>query len=41
MLKSGRETASQDEDSTADTMFDIAGQQFAQMMADRGGLGLA
>ena len=41
MLRSARETASDEEDSTAETTFDIAGQQFAQLIADRGGLGLA
>ncbi len=30
-----------EEDSSADTMFDVAGQQFAQVMANNGGLGLA
>jgi Rod binding domain-containing protein len=29
------------EDSTLDTMWDMAAQQFAQVMADAGGLGLA
>lgn len=28
-------------DSSGDTMFDVAGQQFAQVMANNGGLGLA
>jgi Rod binding domain-containing protein len=41
MLRSAREAASEQDDSTAETMFDVAGQQFAQMLADRGGLGLA
>ena len=41
MLRSARETTSEEDDSEADTMFDVAGQQFAQMLADRGGLGLA
>jgi Rod binding domain-containing protein len=40
MLRSAHESAD-DEDSTASTMFDVAGQQFAQMLADRGGLGLS
>jgi len=30
-----------DSDSTAETMFDVAGQQFAEMLADRGGFGLS
>ena len=29
------------DDSGSDTMFDVAGQQFAQVMANNGGLGLA
>ena len=42
MLRSARETASSgQEDSTGETMFDLAGQQFAQMMANNGGFGLA
>jgi Rod binding domain-containing protein len=42
MLRSAREGAASDkEDSTGETMFDLAGQQFAQMMANNGGLGLA
>jgi Rod binding domain-containing protein len=42
MLRSAREVAgSESDDPTAETMFDVAGQQFAQMLADRGGLGLA
>ena len=42
MLRSARE-ASQAEggDSTSETMFDVAGQQFAQVLANHGGLGLA
>jgi Rod binding domain-containing protein len=40
MLRSARESM-QDGDSTAETMFDVAGQQFAQMLANNGGLGLA
>jgi Rod binding domain-containing protein len=42
MLRTARE-ASEDEggDSTGETMLDVAGQQFAQMLADRGGFGLA
>jgi peptidoglycan hydrolase FlgJ len=42
MLRSARETASSEgEDSTGETMFDMAGQQFAQMLANNGGFGLA
>ena len=42
MLRSARETASSEkEDSTGETMFDLAGQQFAQMLANNGGFGLA
>jgi peptidoglycan hydrolase FlgJ len=42
MLRSAREAAASDEhDSTGETMFDLAGQQFAQMLANSGGLGLA
>jgi Rod binding domain-containing protein len=42
MLRTAREGSISDEhDSTADTMFDIAGQQFGQMLAERGGFGLA
>lgn len=44
MLRSTREAASDgdsDDDSSAETMFDVAGQQFAQMLASSGGLGLA
>lgn len=40
MLRSARESM-QDGDTTAETMFDVAGQQFAQMLANNGGLGLA
>jgi len=41
MLRSARESAGGDQDSTSETMFDVAGQQFAQMLANNGGLGLA
>ena len=42
MLRSTRDGSLSDEqDSTAETMYDIAGQQFGQMLAERGGLGLA
>ena len=30
-----------EEDSSSETMWDVATQQFAQLLADRGGLGLA
>lgn len=42
MLRTARESAAANqEDSTGETMFDMAGQQFAKMLADNGGLGLA
>lgn len=41
MLRSARESMQDDGDTTAETMFDVAGQQFAQMLANNGGLGLA
>ena len=42
MLRSAKEASASDEkDPTSETMFDLAGQHFAQMLADRGGLGLA
>jgi peptidoglycan hydrolase FlgJ len=44
MLRTARESGadgSLDEDSTSETMFDLAGQQFAQMLANHGGFGLA
>lgn len=45
MLRTAHESSggSLDEDnsSSADTMFDVAGQQFAQVLANNGGLGLA
>lgn len=44
MLKSGRESASdiggEDEDSETSTMLEVAEQQFAQMLASQGGIGL-
>jgi Rod binding domain-containing protein len=41
MLQSARESQSDDqEDSTGSTMLDFADQQFAKMLAERGGLGL-
>jgi Rod binding domain-containing protein len=42
MMRSARESVSSGEhDSTGETMFDLAGQQFAQMLANNGGFGLA
>jgi len=45
MLRTAHESSSGslsgEEDSSADTMFDVAGQQFAQVLANNGGLGLA
>ena len=45
MLRTAHESSagslSEEEDSSADTMFDVAGQQFAQVLANNGGLGLA
>ena len=45
MLRTAHESSSAsldgDSDSSADTMFDVAGQQFAQILANNGGLGLA
>ncbi len=41
MLRSAREAAGLDQDSTSETMFDVAGQEFAKMIANNGGLGLA
>lgn len=41
MLRSAREESQGDDDSTAETMYDVAGQQFAQVLANHGGLGLA
>jgi flagellar protein FlgJ len=41
MLRSAREDSSDEEkDSTGSTMLDMADQQFAKLLADRGGLGL-
>ena len=40
MLRAAQSEQDQ-EDSTMDTMWDMAAQQFAQVMADAGGLGLA
>jgi flagellar protein FlgJ len=42
MLRSVREEASDDDDDkTASTMLDVADQQFSQVLANNGGLGLA
>ena len=45
MLRTARESTgdglSDGDSSSADTMFDVAGQQFAQVLANNGGLGLA
>ncbi|HEY7335608.1 MAG TPA: hypothetical protein VH639_12050 [Bryobacteraceae bacterium] len=42
MLRTARESMADDgADSTSETMFDVAGQQFAQMLAERGGFGLS
>jgi flagellar protein FlgJ len=44
MLRTARESGadeSLDQDSTSATMFDLADQQFAQMLANHGGFGLA
>ncbi len=44
MLRTAHESAGGslgDNDSSSDTMFDVAGQQFAQVLANNGGLGLA
>ena len=42
MLRTARASVSSgEEDSTGETMFDLAGQQFAQMLANSGGFGLA
>ena len=42
MLRTARESmGGDDSDSTAETMFDVAGQQFAERLADRGGFGLS
>ena len=45
MLRTARESSSGSLDgegaSSGDAMFDVAGQQFAQLLANNGGLGLA
>jgi Rod binding domain-containing protein len=40
MLRTGREDT-EDENSSASTMLDVADQQFSQVLANNGGLGLA
>ncbi len=40
MLRSAQES-SESQDSTSGAMLDLAGQHFAQVMADNGGLGLS
>jgi len=40
MLRTAREDT-EDQDSSASTMLDVAGQQFSQVLANNGGLGLA
>lgn len=40
MLRAAHE-AQESEDQTAETMWDVAAQQFAQVMAENGGIGLA
>ena len=44
MLRTARESGadgSLNQDSTSETMFDLADQQFAQMLSNHGGFGLA
>lgn len=45
MLRTAHESSSgsldDDSSSSGDTMFDVAGQQFAQILANNGGFGLA
>ena len=43
MLRSARESADDDDesDNTKQTMLDVADQQFAQVLANNGGLGMA
>jgi Rod binding domain-containing protein len=45
MLRTAHESSGgsldDNDSSSADTMFDVAGQQFAQVLANNGGLGLA
>ena len=41
MLRSVREASSDEEDSAGSTMLDVADQQFSQLLANNGGLGLA
>jgi len=41
MLRSVRESAGDEQDSAGATMLDVADQQFSQLLAKNGGLGLA
>ena len=41
MLRSVREASADDQDSIGSTMLDVADQQFSQLLAKNGGLGLA
>ncbi len=41
MLRFAREAASDDVDTTSSTMIDVGEQQFSQLLANNGGLGLA
>lgn len=41
MLRSARESSAEDDDSTKATMLDVADQQFSQLLAKNGGMGLA
>jgi Rod binding domain-containing protein len=42
MLKSARESgADEDDDNASATMYDVADQQFSQLLANNGGLGLS
>jgi peptidoglycan hydrolase FlgJ len=41
MLRSVREAGADDEDNASATMYDVADQQFSQLLANNGGLGLS
>ena len=41
MLRSAREAASDEQDSTSSAMIEVSEQQLAQLLANHGGLGLA
>ena len=41
MLRSVREASADEQDSAGSTMLDVADQQFSQLLAKNGGLGLA